>query len=961
MLAKVREIAPGRLEERGGELAAMAAFCSGPTPYLWWQAEPYAGKTALLSSFVLNPPERVDVVSFFIRGAREASLSNSAAFEEAMAGQLEDLLDREAPKDPAGEHWLRLLALAQEKGRRLVLVVDGLDEDLHPPWLPSIASVLPKHCGPGLKVIVSSRRHPGIPPDVAADHPLRDDTIVRTLTASRRALVIRDAAEWELRRYLNSGAERQLLLGLLTAAQGGLTRLDLAGLTGLAPFQLHPLLENRIFTTRESGGQFLLAHDQLRAGAVTGLGDDRVEACRAKLHTWAASYQSRGWPAETPEYLLHGYFAMLASVGDLARMVACALDMDRHDRMHDLTGGDAPAMAEVRTALDKIATQEAPDVASALALACYRDHLVGRNAHIPEGLPAVWAILGQLPRAQTLAASIPGRNERFSALAEIAGALARMGQHQQAETIAEEAGAVARSLPGRYERPRALAKLAGALARAGSHKRAEVIARSIAEQHERSSALAEVAAALARAGSYERAEVIARSIEFSRERALAEIAGALAGAGLYEKAGIIAGSITDQYDRANALAQVAKALVEAGQYQEAEATARCMTYGYTQAKVLAQVAGALAGAGQHQQAETIAEEAEVIARSITDQVSRERVLAAVAKALVGAGQHLQAEAFAERAEAIARSITGRDEQSSALATVAGALAGAGRYEKAEVIVHSITDRPAQESILAKIAGGLARAGKHDQAEVIARSITGQFPQADALAQVAEALAKVGRYEEAGAIARLITHPKIQLTALVEVAQAATRAGQQQAAEAIARQTEAIARSITSPFRQKKSLAEVAEVLAAAGQHRQAAGQGRPITDPPYMAHSITDQSSRPRALAVITGMLAREGQYEHAEAIARSITDPAWQASALTQATGTRASARKPEARVLAEIAAALAMAGETHFASHVAVTACIVGRYTLAVWPVLLLVPSALTTLLPVLQAHQHHPLDPN
>ena len=35
----------------------------------------------------------------------------------------------------------------------------------------------------------------------------------------------------------------------------------------------------------------------------------------------------------------------------------------RHDRMLDLTGGDAAALAEVRTALDLIATQDAPDLA----------------------------------------------------------------------------------------------------------------------------------------------------------------------------------------------------------------------------------------------------------------------------------------------------------------------------------------------------------------------------------------------------------------------------------------------------------------------------------------------------------------------------------------------------------------------------------------------------------------------
>ena len=70
-------------------------------------------------------------------------------------------------------------------------------------------------------------------------------------------------------------------------------------------------------------------------------------------------------------------------------MIQCALDMTRHDRMLDLTGGDAAALAEARTTLDRIAAHDDPNLTSALALACHRDHLADRNANIPVGLPAV--------------------------------------------------------------------------------------------------------------------------------------------------------------------------------------------------------------------------------------------------------------------------------------------------------------------------------------------------------------------------------------------------------------------------------------------------------------------------------------------------------------------------------------------------------------------------------------------
>jgi hypothetical protein len=92
-LQQVRRIAPPELTGREAELAELAAFCLDPDcgPYAWWQAGPWAGKSALLSSFILcHPPEigeRVRFVSFFIT-ARLAAQDNRQAFTEVMLEQL---------------------------------------------------------------------------------------------------------------------------------------------------------------------------------------------------------------------------------------------------------------------------------------------------------------------------------------------------------------------------------------------------------------------------------------------------------------------------------------------------------------------------------------------------------------------------------------------------------------------------------------------------------------------------------------------------------------------------------------------------------------------------------------------------------------------------------------------------------------------------------------------------------
>ncbi len=64
--AQVRDIAPDQLLDREEELDELVGFCAGDQPYAWWQAGPWAGKSALMAWFVLHPPAGVDVVSFFV-------------------------------------------------------------------------------------------------------------------------------------------------------------------------------------------------------------------------------------------------------------------------------------------------------------------------------------------------------------------------------------------------------------------------------------------------------------------------------------------------------------------------------------------------------------------------------------------------------------------------------------------------------------------------------------------------------------------------------------------------------------------------------------------------------------------------------------------------------------------------------------------------------------------------------
>ena len=97
-LEQVKRIAPVQLDDRDGELAELTAFCTEPGqgPYVWWRAPAWAGKSALMSWFVLHPPPGVQVVSFFVT-ARYKSQDSRDAFTDAVLEQLADLLRQPIP------------------------------------------------------------------------------------------------------------------------------------------------------------------------------------------------------------------------------------------------------------------------------------------------------------------------------------------------------------------------------------------------------------------------------------------------------------------------------------------------------------------------------------------------------------------------------------------------------------------------------------------------------------------------------------------------------------------------------------------------------------------------------------------------------------------------------------------------------------------------------------------------
>ncbi|MFD5105033.1 hypothetical protein [Streptomyces cinereoruber] len=833
-LAQVRRIAPEQLLGRDEELAEMERFSTGPDAeqYLWWRAQAWAGKSALLSTFVLKPPPGARVISFFIT-ARWAGQADSAAFTEVVLEQVLELLGEPMPmlltNATREAHLLgafeRAADLCRRRGESLTLVVDGLDEDSGVTTAPdahSIAAILPANPPAGMRVIVASRVNPPIPSDVPDDHPLRRPGTVRSLLSSPYAEVVRQDAERELKRLLRGSAIERDLLGLLTAAGGGLSEADLAQLTGLSAWEVEDQLRAvsaRTFSPRAGRWQpqvavYVLGHEEIQQQAQRFLGEDRLVEYRDRIHGWADGYRDKKWPVDTPEYLLRGYFKLLHAAGDNSRLLAAATDPDRHHRMLDIIGGDGVALSEIVAVQEVLSAQPVPDLVALSRLAVHRIKLTERNNHVPSHLPVVWAQLGRYNRAEALARSITTPARQVRALASVARHMAEHGDLLGARAVGVQAEQSILSIVDADAEAHAYAVVARAAARAGDIPRARILvaraegaARSLADGPQREHALCAVARSVAANGDVGQALAIAKSLRHWSERAqaLCGVVTEVADAGDWRKGLSVANSIGPRSDRAHALAVVARTANMAGARRratdiatQAEALALSIRNPGRRAWILAAVARELAEVDGDRRARDLLHRAEkaanaesrvsvrsdalvsiagvmalsgaqeraaVLARKLENPYRQAKALAIVASGLAVKGELQRAEEIAGEAEAIARSVNGRDHVVRDQAVLAQATASAGDLSHACEIARAITDISQRDRTLTFVAEAIALTGDLDQADEVATSIADETQRSKALLLLVKAGVNDGARDRAGRIARSIQNPEYRGKAL----------------------------------------------------------------------------------------------------------------------------------------------------------------------------------------------------
>jgi tetratricopeptide (TPR) repeat protein len=945
----VSRFAPPVLRDREAELAELREFCLRPSgeSYCYLRGTAWAGKTALLATFVLTPlMSEVTFVAFFVRAGDQDDYQD---FLRVVTRQLGVFLRENPPSDPSRADLDSMLGKAAEQcrreGRRLVLVVDGLDEDYYanktkPRRRPSIASLLPERPPDGTRVIVSGRPDP--PVDVPECHPLLDPGVVRELAPSKHAELSERRAKRDLTDMLEDSPLSRQLLGLVVAAETGLSVRCLVELAredeweverclGAVSGRVLHRLDTDSWTAPDRDGSYQLAHTDLRELARNLLGKSLVQH-RQRIFVWAEEYRQLGWPSQTPEYLLRGYFRMLDDLGDLPQMIECATDLARQDRMRDLSGGDAAALTEIITTQDVIVTQDDPDLIAMVRLAIHRDHLTAQNHNIPFNLPPVWALLGEVNRAEATARPTldqHGWDRQADVLASVAKATAETGDLDRAETTA-------RSITKPFAQAEAVVSVAEAAIEAGDIGRAaalidhaQAIGASIHDPSSKALTLELIAEVAAKAGDLGRAATLIDQAEASIHSitddssappALLRLVEAMAKVGDLDRAEAMARAITTKFgDRDKALMSVAEALLKTDDVGRADTIVNSITDPYWRTRALASAAGVAADAGDLGRAATSIMAAEAAAGSISKLESQAWSLCSVAEAAAKAGDLRRAATLIDRAEANARCIDARsslmlDQQARVLVSVAETAAKTGDLDRAETITRSITVLKLQAWALASVAEVVAKVGHLEQArallvraEAVARipDPLDQQKVVRGLGSLAEAAVGAGDLDGAAslviraeAIARSIRPAVDRNVALALAAEAAAKAGGLDRANTITG-------SIPDPYWRAQALMWIGEATARAGDFDQAGTLlGRAKT---MARHSERNDFQRARSLESSIDSAARAAELSRAEAAAKA--DDLDRAESI--AGSVRYTTHEEQARVLVSMADAAAKAGD--------------------------------------------------
>jgi hypothetical protein len=388
---------------------------------------------------------------------------------------------------------------------------------------------------------------------------------------------------------------------------------------------------------------------------------------------------------------------------------------------------------------------------------------------------------GDMDHAERLVRLLDDPRDQVRALVEYVKSLAARDDTARAVPIAARIETLARSITRSDERATALALLAQAVAVAGDPDRASEISTEVEAMGSTgwdvSHAL--VGAAIA-AGDPARVAAVARSARNQDDQAylLFTVVQSLAGSGDTTRAEALAWSIASSYQRSRALAILARVVAEAGDTvravalaTDAEAVARSSSRSRARSLGLFTLARAVAGLGDTTRAGALADRmpedmrARLQTRAGRSTTASDRTPEPVARfnAAVAADD-------LAGAEALISSMDDPDDRDAAWSTLIGSAAMTGDVDRAVGLTRYIAEPVGRSVALSNAVELLASAGHIVSAQTLASHIAFPYVRARASLALVKAMTVADDVASAEALARSITEFSPRVSALTLVAQ-----------------------------------------------------------------------------------------------------------------------------------------------------------------------------------------------
>ena len=964
-LEVVRDLAPDPLEDREREIAELTAFVHG-VPDAWYAMEAgmISGKTALMSSFALNPPSDMHIVSFFIRRMggdgndwRSFSFVAGAQLAEILGDEYTERASEPASQNTEFRQLLRRAATAcqsDKNPRPLVLVIDGVDEDSYyerpdDAAAKSILSLLPRHLPKGVKLVTASRLNPRIPEDIVCN----TSRVIASLKPS--PIAQEKINQKDIETFFKS--DLAVDIGAFLAACGGSLTVD--ELRQLIARRRHldnvPSREVKACVDHSPGRMLMrvnvgfsdreipsytLGHDAVSRAVLRELTpdffgendgvedsawwaqirDEALSPYREVVLKWVVDRAAEGWGMATPNYMFGDACFNLMLNHDMLVM----LDPSRYKEAQRRFGRKSQVLRMVDLDCFKALDTNRGELPvnammSIFNVAELRGEIAGGVIYFPGMFGLYVSHLGAAPDVMLeMVLSIDEPNNRLDALGEMTKAAIESGRGC---IFLPYLHVVLESLTScRHLRDKIMCLLVDIFASLGC-----VVSGSEADGCESIDLEGWINEILV-STRMEEDLVWLRSFvkgvnDLSKGAYVLEVF-------LFAKE--IAERIEDSRLRAQALAGVADALVRVGEADRARRIAENAVNVAARIKdsrlrvwVLPGVAGVLVRVG-------LFDEALAMAERIKDPRERARVLTELAGVLVRVGEADRARRVAENAVSVAVRMAPW-ERARVVTELAGVLVQVGLFDEALAMAEQIEQPRECARVLAELAGVLVQVGLFDEALAMAEQIEQPRERARVLTELAGVLVRMGLFDEALAMAEQIEDPRECARVLAELADALAQAGEADRARLIAGNAVSTAKQIRHVGVRALALPGVAGVLVRVGEADRAR---RVAENAMSVAERIEDFRLRARVVTGVAGVLVRAGLTDEALAMAERIEAPWERARVVTELAGVlvragltdealamaeRIKAPRERARVLTELADALAQAGEADRARRVA------------------------------------------